>query len=287
MKTVGALIIVILAIGLMTSGVAVYAIVGSNDSVDAREGNIKISSAAGSFPRPDYDSGWVAVSPGRSVQVEHNLGGKPDDYVIDMQSRVALGLSITNHGCGEDTYYVDRVQRKGYYYDNLTSQHIYLVRSNDDVSAQLLRVRIWVCSAAAGCAADFAQYGPLDEGFSPSTIRAGQILYLTFGGANEGTEAIAPGWRIRYFACRTDQVHLYDGDYALYETTADFGISPGTQHRFTEAFTFPTKDLHGRTISPGQYYIGWYFDPDDEVCESDDDNNAGCITGAKITVVSP
>ena len=82
-------------------------------------------------------------------------------------------------------------------------------------------------------------------------------------------------------------VHLYDGDHALYETTADFGIDPGEQLRFTEAFTFPTKDLHGRTIQPGQYYIGWFFDPDDDVCESDDDNNGGCITSARITVLSP
>ena len=286
MKTVGVFTIVVLAIGLATS-VGVHAITGSNDSIHALAGDVRIPGAAGGFPRPDYDSGWVPVSPGHSVELEHNLGGKPDDYVIDMQSRLTLGLSITNRGCGEDTYYVNGVQRKGYCYDNLTSRHIYLVRGRDDVSAELLRVRIWVCSPAAGCAADFAQYAPVDEGFSPSTIRAGQTLYLTFGGANEGTEAIAPGWRIRYYACRDDHVHLYDGDHALYETTADFGIDPGEQLRFTEAFTFPTKDLHGRTIQPGQYYIGWFFDPDDDVCESDDDNNGGCITSARITVLSP
>jgi hypothetical protein len=285
MKTVGALIIVMLAVGLMTSGVGVYAIVGSDDSVDASPGDVKITSAAGGCPQPGYDSGWVATpfgSPGQTYQKQltHGLSGSVDDYTVDLQVKyttIAGPQPPTNQGIGTT-----------FYYTGLTTNSITLWGPGSAIDAGTsLRVRIWVCSPAAGCPVDFAQYKPVDEGFFPSTIRAGQTLYMTFGGANEGTEAIAPGWRIRYYACRTPEVHRYNGDYDLYETTADFGISPGAQRVFTEAFVFPTKDLHGRTISPGHYYIGWYYDPDDELCESNENNNAGCITSAMITVVSP
>ena len=37
------------------------------------------------FPRPAYDSGWVAISPGEQKRLTHNIGGNTDNYVVDMQ----------------------------------------------------------------------------------------------------------------------------------------------------------------------------------------------------------
>jgi subtilase family serine protease len=93
-------------------------------------------------------------------------------------------------------------------------------------------------------------------------------------------EAIAPGGSIQYFALRDPVVRPAD-DYLLYETTADFGIE-GQKLGLQEAFTFPS------TVPAGQYYLGWIFDPRNEVCESDENNNTDYLsaTSARLTVTS-
>jgi hypothetical protein len=138
---------------------------------------------------------------------------------------------------------------------------------------------IWAAGGGS-CHADFAPYERPDQGLSPSTIHAGEILNLTFGVVNNGTEAIAPGWRIQYFASLDTNIQQRDGDYLLCDTTADFGIEPGQRLNLVEAFTFPS------TVPAGQYYIGWIFDPLNVVCESNEDNNTGCVctTGGRLTV---
>lgn len=132
------------------------------------------------------------------------------------------------------------------------------------------------CQQGGSCDADFAQYEPPNEGLSPSSIQPGQILILQFGGANQGTAAIAPGWGIRYYA--SVDTNITSDDHFLYETVADFGIGPGEQKALWEAFVFPG------TVPAGQYYIGWIFDPDNSVCESDESNNAGYVRGIRLTV---
>lgn len=143
-----------------------------------------------------------------------------------------------------------------------------------------LRVRIWVYNCGGSCHVDLAPYEPSNQDLSPSTIQAGQTLNLRFGVVNNGTEGVAPGWRIRYFASQDTNIQQVDGDYLLYDTTADFGIDPGQQLTLLEAFTFPG------TVPAGQYYIGWIFDPLNEICESNENNNAGCLctTSGRLTV---
>lgn len=229
------------------------------------------------FPRPAYDSGWVDL-PGTgtapaTITLTHNVGGNLDDYVVDLQRRESRpgATNVTNRGVG-DTFF----------YSELTTRSIKLSGplSPKDMTISL-RVRIWVHNCDRLCPVDFAPYERPGQGLSPSTIRAGQTLNLAFGVANGGTEAIAPGWRIQYFASRDPVIRPAD-DYLLYETTADFGIGPGQRLGLQEAFTFPS------TVPAGQYYLGWIFDPLNEICESDENNNTGYLsaTGARLTVTS-
>jgi hypothetical protein len=228
------------------------------------------------FPRPVYDSGWVdmpkiGASP-YTTTLTHNLGGNTDDYVLDLQYRIS-GLettNVTNASIGNT-----------FYYSHLTTTSVQLTGPISPKSATVsLRVRIWVYNCPSPCRVDLAPYEPSNQGLSPSSIRAGQTLNLRFGVVNNGTEAVAPGWRIRYFASRDTDIQQADGDYLLYETTADFGIEPGQQLALLEAFEFPN------TVPAGQYYIGWVFDPLNEICESNENNNTGCLctTSGRLTV---
>jgi len=230
------------------------------------------------LPRPAYDSGWVdmpgtGTSPA-TITLTHDLGGNVDDYVVDLQRRESgLGAAnMTNRGIG-DTFF----------YSGLTTTSIKLSGPISPKSLTIsLRVRIWVYNCDRPCLVDFAPYEPPNQSLSPLTIRAGQTLSLRFGVANNGTEAITPGWRIRYFASQDTNIQPAGGDYLLYETTANFGIEPGQQLTLQEAFTFPSAVL------AGQYYVGWIFDPLNEICESNENNNTGCMctTGARLTVTS-
>ncbi|MBN1507053.1 MAG: C10 family peptidase, partial [Sedimentisphaerales bacterium] len=128
-----------------------------------------------------------------------------------------------------------------------------------------------------GCTADFCQYDAPSQGFSPTTIQAGQSITITSGWANCGTTSIPSGWRIRYYA--SVDTTITSSDYLLQEAVVNTGASPGQQLSLTTALTFPS------TVPAGQYYIGWIFDPGNLVCESNENNNVGYIQTHRLTVV--
>ena len=100
-------------------------------------------------PYPAYDSGWVSLSPGAAATtLHHNLGGNPDDYVVDMQYR--------NSGSGVNQRYYGGVDfgsrafhgshnndRVGAYWRSLNNNNITIYRRPDDIYAQQVRIRIW------------------------------------------------------------------------------------------------------------------------------------------------
>jgi|GEM_PF-4695393 len=94
------------------------------------------------FPRPDYDSGWVAVSKSSTVTLTHNIGGNPDDYVVDLihkSNDADVGRNNIGHGGlyqgGDWT---------GTWWGDLTSSTIKVTRNLNDNWADSIRVRIWV-----------------------------------------------------------------------------------------------------------------------------------------------
>lgn len=89
----------------------------------ALRGNVGPNNGA-PFPRPAYDSGWVACGPVDPKVFSHNLGGGVDNYVVHATGKSADGRSSTGG------------------WRDLTSQTVTVVIENSDTSR--CRVRIWV-----------------------------------------------------------------------------------------------------------------------------------------------
>ncbi len=100
-------------------------------------------------PYPNYDSGWVTLAPGAAATtLNHNLGGDPNDYVVDMEYKSAgSGINQRYFGgadFGSKSFGGTRNNyRVGAYWRSLTSNTITLFRRAEDEYAGQVRVRIW------------------------------------------------------------------------------------------------------------------------------------------------
>lgn len=107
-------------------------------------GTVKVTGQCqGTFPRPNYDSGWLSYANGEDKTINHNLGGDTDDYVVDIQGRSPLpaGYGVNNSGIGglihpDGTGY-------GFYYRALNATSMTVRRLTSDSTATEIRVRIW------------------------------------------------------------------------------------------------------------------------------------------------
>ncbi len=108
----------------------------------AYKGNISSSSGSDGapFPRPAYDSGWQEVLPGLSVELQHNIGGDPNNYVVDMQFKGGGILGVNQALYGGDV----AVDGTGAFWFGLTDTEIFVHRQPYNVTAEDIRVRIWV-----------------------------------------------------------------------------------------------------------------------------------------------
>lgn len=94
------------------------------------------------FPRPAYDSDWVALSGGSDITLTHDIGDNPDNYVVDLQffdedggygrNQASLGGSTFDHG------------HYGAYWSPLTSTSVRVYKFPDSTLADKVRIRIWV-----------------------------------------------------------------------------------------------------------------------------------------------
>ena len=101
-------------------------------------------------PTPDWDSGWVGLTPGAAATIlTHSLGGDADDYVVDMQVRSAAGGVNQRYYGGADfgatafggTREDDRV---GLCWRSLNNSTVSLFRRAEDDYADDVRTRIWI-----------------------------------------------------------------------------------------------------------------------------------------------
>lgn len=114
---------------------------GDSITLDGATGNVRYSGALiGAFPRPAYDSSFRNISPGQSIRLNHNIGGNPDDYVVDIQCKYPP-TGGTIFGIGID---FNDTEHSGFYWESLTSTHILVGRGEDDMFCTQIRVRIWV-----------------------------------------------------------------------------------------------------------------------------------------------
>jgi hypothetical protein len=112
---------------------------GNNSSVSGGVGNTAYyTGQSKTGARPDYDSGWVAFNGLDSRTLYHNLGGNPDNYIVDMQTYGSLiGRNIYGYG-----HWFDADKHYGCFWKGLTENSIEVLR-NGDASIDEVRIRIW------------------------------------------------------------------------------------------------------------------------------------------------
>jgi trimeric autotransporter adhesin len=89
---------------------------------------------------PQYDSGWVAIAQSSQIWLTHNLGGDPDDYIVDLQFYAPSARHVKGYG----SYWDFDEKNHGAYWYGLSSTEISVVRGQDDTQVFEVRVRIWV-----------------------------------------------------------------------------------------------------------------------------------------------
>ena len=134
----------------------------TTDGIKFPDGTTQTTAASGggtaSFPRPAYDSGWHTLEYGYSneVTLNHNLGGNPDNYFVDLSWRyldtydeVHTFWSRSNSGLGGYDYYDPEIfgdhEARGIWYTRLT-ETIIIVKGGtewDGGSTKHFRIRIW------------------------------------------------------------------------------------------------------------------------------------------------
>ena len=113
---------------------------GTGNGVRFPDGTKQTTAASGGFPRPAYDSGWRAIDQGEWIRLRHNIGGDPDNYVIDMQFKGSYGTHTKFYGGMENP----NRQWYGAYYQQLSTSMISVGRMQDDAWVEQVRIRIWV-----------------------------------------------------------------------------------------------------------------------------------------------
>lgn len=100
-------------------------------------------------PTPTYDSGWVSVNQDQAQTLTHNIGGNPEDYVVDMQYKSG-GSGVNQRYYGGADFGanppsgMNENDRVGAYWRSLTGSSITVYRRPEDIYAPEVRIRIWV-----------------------------------------------------------------------------------------------------------------------------------------------
>jgi hypothetical protein len=111
------------------------------------DGDLTVNgSSQGFFPRPAYDSGWVAISQGGIIDLWHNLGGDPDNYLVDLMKKDDDNPAYGRNNEGIGLYFIDLYgdDTRGAYWYGLNSSHVSVKRAAEDWSSDEIRIRIWV-----------------------------------------------------------------------------------------------------------------------------------------------
>jgi hypothetical protein len=95
-----------------------------------------------SISAASWSSGWQSINQGQTLTFNHNLGGDPDDYAVE------LWFQDTNDGLGINRRGYGGVEANGNwfgaYWENLTSTTIDVHRHANDLVADQVLVRVWV-----------------------------------------------------------------------------------------------------------------------------------------------
>jgi len=134
--------------GESTSGAGGYFTSTSGKALEANgdvqiTGDLAVTGQVSGFPRPDFDSGWVEIAQGGTVTITHNLGGDPENYVLDMTFRDSyFGSGIHQITYGGDVRPDEG--SKGVWWEALNATSVKAIRGVNDARCQDVRIRIWV-----------------------------------------------------------------------------------------------------------------------------------------------
>ena len=124
---------------------------GAGNGLIFPDGTKQTTEGVMGFPNPDFDSGWLSISPGQEWGLGHPVGGDIDKYVVDLEfMQDSSTLGIHNRGFGSDSSRswtapcgTGPLQISGGYYKNLTPGSITVVRNGEDSAIYQFRVKIW------------------------------------------------------------------------------------------------------------------------------------------------
>jgi len=96
---------------------------------------------------PAYDSDWWPIAPGTTLTLTHNVGGSVNGYIVDVEffDVEAFGIHVVGMGGnfldppGEGA---DSIEH-GAHWQRLTTSAIEVVRQDNDIYVDQVRVRIW------------------------------------------------------------------------------------------------------------------------------------------------
>jgi hypothetical protein len=138
-----------------------------------------------------WSSGWQPINQGQTLTFNHNLGGDPDDYAVELWFR------DTDDGLGINRRYYGGVEANGdwfgVYWENLTSDTIDVHRHDNDLVADQVLVRVWVVPTAPDW----------DSGWQ--SINQGQTVTFTHGLGITNTDLTVSLW----FSGTTRGIHNY------------------------------------------------------------------------------
>ncbi len=89
-----------------------------------------------------WSSGWLDIAPGQALTVQHNYGGEPDQYALDMWFRDTDGDLGIHHRAYGGMEVAGRFS--GAAWQKLTSSAVEVYRYAHDAFADQVLVRIWV-----------------------------------------------------------------------------------------------------------------------------------------------
>lgn len=108
-----------------------------------------------------WSSGWVAINPGQTITLTHDLGGAVEDYYVQLWflDLPFGGYGIHNFGYGGlEAEGIDY----GTYWENLTSTTINVVRGPNDGTADRVQVWIWTPSMEDEYCSNWSSIGQND-----------------------------------------------------------------------------------------------------------------------------
>ena len=130
-----ALMLLVIGLGLL--------LVGGASAGPAQHAPLPNTAARARTAIAMWSSGWVDIAPGQTLALNHNYGGNPDDYAVDLWclDADAGGLGVNHRAFGGmevDGHFF------GVAWQRLTSTSIEILRLPNDIFADKVLVRIWM-----------------------------------------------------------------------------------------------------------------------------------------------